>query len=142
MTFKATNWTPTEQIGERKIDQMNDNAEYLYQYTPRAVYTLGALRRAEGVKIASGRVVIGKSTSDTAGVEVRFGNYFSSRCEPNVTTGIVSSGQTNIFCVVNGIGRLLPDNRGFQVGVNIAAGQAKRDQILSTFYVSWSAMGY
>ena len=143
MTFRAINWTPTEQIGERKMDQMTDNAEWLYRNTPRAIYTLpGGLRRAEGVKLASGRVIITKRNSDTAAVEVRFGNFFSSRCEPNITTGIVSPGQTRVFCIINGIGRLIPDSRGFQVGINIAANNNKADKILKSMYVSWQAMGY
>lgn len=143
MSFKAINWTPSEQIGERKMDTMTDNAEWLYNNTPRSIYTLpGGLRRVEGVKIASGRVIITKRNRDTASVEVRFGNYFSSRCEPNITTGIVSAGQTKIFCVTNGIGRLLPDARGFQVGVNIAADNKKNDKIARSFYVAWQAMGY
>lgn len=143
MTFKAINWTPTEMIGERKMDAMTDNAEWLFKNTPRAVYTLpGGLRRAEGIKLASGRVIITKRNTDKATVEVRFGNYFSTRCEPNITTGVVSGGQTQIFCIVHGIGRLIPDARGFQVGVNIAAQNEKKDKILESFYVSWNAMGY
>lgn len=143
MIFSAINWTPNEQIGERKMDQMTDNAEWLYKFSPRAIYTLpGGLRRTEGVKIASGRVLITKRNSDSASAEVRFGNFFSSGCEPNITTGVVSVGQAKIFCVTNGIGTLLPDSRGFQVGVNIAADVKKRDKIMNSFYVTWSAMGY
>lgn len=144
MTFRAINWTPNEQIGERKMDQMADNSEWLYRNTPRAIYTLpGGIRRVEGVKMASGRAIITKRDRDSATVEVRFGNYFSSRCEPNITTGIVSANsQGRVFCVVHGIGRLIPDNRGFQVGVNIAATTKKLDKIAQTMYVTWQAMGY
>ena len=143
MTFKAMNWTPNEQVGGRKMDTLADNTEWLYDNTPRAIYTLpGGIRRVEGIKIASGRVVITKRTSDTAAVEVRFGNFFSSRCEPNITTGVVASGQARIFCVIRGIGRLLPDHRGFQTVVNVAAEAKKNDKIASTMYVSWQAMGY
>lgn len=143
MSFKAINWTPNEMVGERKMDTLADNTEWLYRNTPRAIYTLpGGLRRVEGVKIASGRVIITKRNRDSATVEVRFGNYFSTRCEPNITTGVVSAAQPRIFCVVNGIGRLIPDHRGFQVGVNVAAGQKKNDKITRTMYVGWQAMGY
>jgi hypothetical protein len=144
MTFKAVNWTPSELLAETKTDQMADNADYLFLNTPRAVYTLpGGLRRAQGVKIASGRVLIAKRLkSDSATATVRFGNFFSARCAPIITTGIVSEGQSRIFCIINGIGQLQPDNTGFQVGVNIAAESKKKDKIAHSFYVAWVAMGY
>ena len=142
MSFKATNWTPNEMIGEAKMDQMTQSADWLYNNTPRAVYTLpGGLRRAQGVKIASGRVLIRKSKKDSATATVRFGNFFSTRCEPIITTGIVSN-RVKTFCVINGLGnKLQPDHRGFNVGVNIAADAKKNDKIRS-FYVTWQAMGY
>lgn len=144
MSFKAVNWTPNELLAEAKTDQLGDNGEWLYVNTPRAIYTLpGGLRRVDGVRIASGRVFIAKkdkSDSDTA--TVRFGNFFTARCDPIITTGIVSEHQRKIFCVVSGIGQLQPDNRGFQVGVNIAAESKKKDVIAHSFYVSWQAMGY
>lgn len=142
--FRAVNWTPNERLGESKTDQMNDNAEYLYQRTPRAVYTLpGGLHRAEGIKICSGRVVIAKRPkTDAATVRVSFGNFFSSRCEPIVTTGVVSEKQTRIFCVVNGLGKLQPDTRGFNVEVNIARTNKRKGKLAHSFYVAWQAMGY
>lgn len=141
--FVATNWTPIEMIGERKMQTLADNAEWLYRNTPRGTYTLpGGIVRTEGIKIASGRIVIPKQAKDSATASVRFGNFFSSRCEPLVTTGIVSAHQPRIFATLRGLGQLLPDHRGFQVGVNIAAGSKKNDKIAHTFYVTWQAMGY
>lgn len=144
MSFKAVNWTPNELLAEAKTDQMGDNADYLFANTPRAIYTLpGGLRRAQGVKIASGRVLISKDPkSDSASATVRFGNFFTANCDPIITTGIVSEGQAKIFCVINGIGQLQPDNTGFQVGVNIAAESKKKDKISYSFYIAWQAMGY
>jgi len=144
MTFKAINWTPNEMVGERKMDAMTDNAEWLYNNTPRGIYTLpGGLRRVEGVKIAAGRVIIAKRMkSDSATAAVRFGNFFATRCEPIITTGIVAEHQTRIFCVINGLGQLQPDHRGFNVQVNINAGQKKNDKISQSFYVAWQALGY
>lgn len=144
MSFKAVNWTPNELLAEAKTDQMSDNADYLFANTPRAIYTLpGGLRRAQGVKIASGRVLIAKDMkSDSGAVTVRFGNFFTANCDPIITTGIVATGQRKIFCVINGIGQLQPDNTGFQVGVNIASENKKKDNISHSFYVTWQAMGY
>lgn len=144
MSFKAINWTPNEVVGERKFDQMTDNAEWLFNNTPRAIYTLpGGISRAQGIKIASGRVIISKRMkSDSATATVRFGNFFSTRCDPIITTGIVAEHQVRIFCVINGIGKLHPDHRGFNVEVNIAAEKKKNDKISRSFSVTWQAMGY
>lgn len=143
MSFKAINWTPSEMVGEAKMDAMTDNAEWLYRNTPRAIYTTsGGLRRVEGTRIVAGRVLVAKRAADSATVQVRFGNFFSTRCDPIVTTGVVSDAQTQIFCVISGIGQLLPDSRGFNVGVNVAAEVEKNDKISESFYVTWHAMGY
>ena len=93
--------------------------------------------------MASGRIIIAqRAKSDSASATVRFNNFFSARCEPIITTGIVSGHQPRIFCVVNGIGKLQPDDRGFNVQVNVAAEKKKNDKIAKSFYVTWSAMGY
>lgn len=140
--FKALNWTPAQKVGESQMDTLTGNIDWLYNNTPRAVYTLpSGLTRAEGVRMASGRALITKRKSDDATVTVRFGNFFSANCQPLITTGIVSEGQKKIFCVINGIDTLHPDNRGFQILVNIAASGAK-DKIARSFYVSWHALGY
>lgn len=142
MSFRAINWSPNEQVGDVKMNVLADNVNWLYKNTPRAIYTLpGGLRRVEGVKMASGRVIVPKQASDTATVEVRFGNYFTVNSEPNITTGVISPAQPRIFCVVRGLGRVIPDHRGFQVKVNVAAGKKKNDKIAKTLYVAWSAMG-
>lgn len=141
--YKAVNWSPTELLGQSKTEQLGDNAEWLFNNTPRAIYTLpGGLRRAEGIKLAAGRVLITKRKSDSATVTVRFADFFSSGCQPIVTTGIIAEGQTRIFCTVNGIGILQPDNRGFQASVNVAAETKKNDSIARSLYISWQAMGY
>lgn len=141
--FRAVNWSPSELVGEDKMDQMNSNMSWLRDNTPRGVYTLpSGLRRVEGLRIASGRVLITARKSDSAIAPVRFGNFFSSRCQPIVTTGIVAEGQRKIFAIINGFGQLHPDHRGFQVAVNIAADAEKFDRISKSFYVTWQAMGY
>lgn len=142
-TYKAVNWSPTELLGQTKTNQLGINADWLFQNTPRSIYTLpGGLVRTEGVKVATGRALVTKRNSDTAAVTVRFADFFTTDCEPIITTGIVSEGQTRIFCTINGIGKLQPDNTGFQAWVNIAAEHKKNDRIARSFYVTWQAMGY
>lgn len=144
MSFKAVNWSPNEILGAAKTDQMSNNAEWLYNRTPRSLYTLpGGLRREQGVRIVAGRVQIAQRLkTDTASVRVRFGNYFSTRCQPLITTGIVSGHQPRIHAVINGIGQLQPDHRGFNVQVNINADKKKNDHIARAFWINYMAIGY
>ena len=126
------------------MDQLANNVQWLFENTPRAMYTLpSGLRRVEGVRMSAGRVLIPRRTkSDTASATVRFGNFFSSSCEPIITTGIVTTHQRKIFVIINGIGRLNPDHTGFQVEVEVAAEGKKKDKIANSFYVTWQALGY
>lgn len=140
--FKAITWSPNELIGEPKMDTLVSNSEFLFYNTPRALYTLPGITRVEGVKLASGRGIITARAEDTAGLTISFGNFFSSGCEPIITTGIVAEGETAIFCVINGISTATPDNTGFQVEVNVATTNAAVDRFVRNVYINWMAMGY
>lgn len=139
--FRAVNFQPTQLLTEELLDQLATNQTWLFENTPRAIYTYGSLVRREGVRIVSGRALIGATAKTNSSVTVRFGNFFSANCNPNITTGIVSAKQRRFFVTVDGIGQLMPDNRGFQVHVSLDA-QKKADKISNNIYVSWIAMGY
>lgn len=138
--FKALNWSPNELIGEPKMDTLVSNAEFLFYNTPRVL--LSDIKRVEGVKIASGRGIIAPRDSDTAGLTISFGNFFSSGCQPIITTGISANNEVAIFCVVNGISTEQPDNTGFQVEVNVATTNAALDKFVQSVYINWMAVGY
>lgn len=140
--FKAVSFSPNELISDPKMDIITDNEDFLFRNTPRAIYTLPGIARVEGVRFASGRALISRSVSDSASVDVTFGNYFSNGCQPIITNGIISDNQTQVFCVVHGIGKIIPDHTGFRIEVNIAATNKKLDKIARGFYVTWTAMGY
>lgn len=140
--FKAIVWSPNELIGESKMDTLVSNSEFLFYNTPRALFTDTGIARVEGVKIASGRGIITARTSDTAGLTISFGNFFSNGCQPIITTGINSEGETAIFCVVSGISTAIPDNTGFKVEANVATTIAANDQFLRSVYINWMAVGY
>lgn len=145
MAYQAINWTPSEKIGEAKMDQMATNAEWLFANTPRAFYTSpGGITREQGVRMSAGRVIFGPTDKnvDTATAQVRFNNFFSVTSEPVITTGVISNGHYRVFCVHYGIGRLHPDHRGFNIKVNIAAENKNKDHIIKSFFVAWQAMGY
>lgn len=139
--YRAIAWMPNEVISDDKVNQMASNVQWLYEYTPRALFTDSGLTREEGVKIASGKVRFNKRKSDSASEEVRFNSFFSTYCQPNITTGLISSGQRKIWLAVEGLGDELPDHRGFRIGVTMEYGK-KKDKIANRFWVHWQAMGY
>jgi len=143
MAFQAINWTPNEIISEPKMDQLARNVQTLYNRMPQAIYNANVTRE-KGVRIVAGRALIpANQKSDNATVAVRFGNFFTARCEPIITTGVVTNNQVRIFCVINGLGsRLHPDHTGFNIAINVAAEAKKNDKIAHAFFVSWQAMGY
>lgn len=141
--FKIIQWSPSEIISDSRMDNINSNLSWLYDNTPRGLYTLpGGARKTTNIKIAAGRVAIPPTKSDNASASVRFGNFFSSGSQPIITTGIVSDFQRKIFCAINGFGELQPDHTGFQVFVNVAASKESNDYISSRFYITWQALGY
>lgn len=144
--YRAVSWEPLDLVGDDKMDQLANNIQYVYENTPRIKYTTPeGIRRFEGIKIASGRVVIPKKPkSDAASIAVRFGNFFSPGCEPNVTTGLnlpVHIPVTVSFRGFEGTG-LIPDHNGFQINVKVNESKKDKDNISRSFLVHWSAQGY
>lgn len=142
--YRAVSWAPLELIGEDKMDQMSSNIDYLRDNSLRGNYVfLNGGKRAEGLRIAGGKVLIPRNPkSDSASGPVRFGGFFSSGCKPIITTGIVADFNRRIFVAINGYGTLEPDHRGFQVFVNVAAENKKNDKIAGRMFVHWQALGY
>lgn len=142
-TFKATNWSQSELITQQKANVSNNNIDWLFRNTPRAMYTMpGNTRRAEGLKITSGKIIIAAPNDASAMGEVAFGSFFSTGCEPHVTTGVLASFPA-IACAVGGIGQGFPDHRGIRVKIQIADWyKTVRPTFGETVYVSFIAMGY
>lgn len=146
--YRAISWAPYEVLTETRMNQSENNLQWLHDNTPRALYTGpreegASINRREGIRIASGRAVFSKRDSDRATTSVQFGSFFSEYCSPNITLGLLTNGQRKIFVVHSGLGnQLVPDHRGFDISVEVAAADEKNDAILKKFWVSWMAMGY
>jgi hypothetical protein len=140
--YRAMTFMPYDLISTDTMNQEVANIQWLFENTPRVLYTTPALKRAEGVKIACGKVAFQKRKSDTAQETVDFGNFFSRNCNPSITTGTMSNGQRKIFVVYSGLHGLQPNHQGFRLMVEIAADKKKKDKIAKQFWVSWIAMGY
>ena len=144
--YRAISWQPRDLLGDDKMDQMNSNVQWLFENTPRGMFTTPeGIRRFEGIRIASGRAVIPKKPkADTHAVRVGFNNFFSTGCEPNITLGLnmaVNQPMTCNFRGYEGTG-MQPDHNGFVIAVRNNATNKAKDVLSRSFMVHWIAMGY
>ena len=145
--FRAMTFVKNDVITTDKMDQLDSNHQWLLENTPRSKVFVGngtATNLLTKGMVVGGKVAIKKNLKEqTAKVRVNLGSAFDPKCQPHVTTGIVSDFQRKIFCVINGPGgKDLPNASGFEVVINIAADAKKHDKIEKGFYVCWSAFGW
>jgi len=138
--FRAVSWQPNEIVSDAKMDQVANNAQWLFENKTSATYNAHGVRRVVGLKIAFGMMLFTASKLGTQERTAYFGNYFSSACHPIVVLTPVTF-QLRTFAVVNGIGVLHPDHRGFQCQVACYTYMNKL-QIERNFYVNWYAGGF
>ena len=140
--FKVISWSEFDVIDEDKMDALVTNDIWLRDNMMRGQYRGHNIRITEGVKMLSGMVYITSRKQSYATTNVSFGGFFLSTCQPIVTIGIVSSHQRRIFATLDGIGKMHPDSRGFQIHVQVEGDTKKQKKIQKNFYVNWQAMGY
>lgn len=141
--FVAVNWTANQIIDEDSLDQLNSNTVYLRNQSVNGKYMhLNGGVTDFGVKILCGKKQITPRKSDTALLSVGFAKLFTPESAPVVTTSLTSPGPVKFFHIVNGIGRLHPDHRGFEVKVNVYADVKANDTFSQSIFVNWIAMGY
>lgn len=142
--FVATQWQPLDLLEETKMDDMANGIQFVHDNTPRARFNVGSsYSRAQGIKIASGRVTIPRNMKkDQDSVTVNFGNFFTAGCSPLVTTGIMSPVQNNIYCTFRGLTRLEPDHNGMRIEIEIGDKDKEKSKIRRSFAVHWQAMGW
>jgi hypothetical protein len=142
LPYKVISWNPYELITEDKMNQDAYNVHWLYENTPRVIYTSPSVNRTQGIKIACGRVEFTKKNDDEDERNISFGGFFSNGCHPVVTVSVTSPGQRKIFAVTSGLNQLHPNENGFKIKIEVAAQANKVDKIKKAFWVHWIAMGY
>lgn len=140
--FKVVSWSPDDPITDEQMDNMVSNDNWLRDNSVNGLYTGHGVRRKEGVKIASGLALIHSRKQPSALKRVEFNNFFLSVCRPVVTTGTVSGSQRMVWVTIDGLGKLHPDNRGFNAHVHVWASDKKNRRIKRNMYVAWHAVGY
>lgn len=142
--YRAVSWQPNELITEGKLDQLANNAQWLFENTPRANYRGHGVRKADGIRIACGLIPMPANKTAAAEGSVYFGNFFNTGCRPIITTGLISPVQKQFFISINGLGNsnTHPDNNGFQAHIRLNIQPNHAQNITKTVYVTWQAMGY
>lgn len=138
--FRPISWAPLELVTEDKLDQIANNAQWLFENDVRGTYSAQGVRRAEGIKIMGSIVTFPASADGVQTKSIYFNNFFSTGCKPVVTTGVVSF-QLRTFIITSGLGVMFPDYRGFDITC-LCLDSANKSRIERTFYVQWIAMGY
>lgn len=144
MSFTPMTWEPLDLISDDKMDNLVNNIQWVNDNTPRALYSSNTITRKEGVKIASGRIIVPKKGKQhETSVEVNFPAFFTPGSTPNITTGINARNQQNIYAVFRGKPGtgLLPDNTGFQLDILMGQEDGEKRKIVQPFWVHWQAMG-
>lgn len=141
LPFRAISFQPSELLSMDKLNQLASNVNWIEANTPRVFYNAAHVRRKENIGIMCGKVYFAPDNADRASARVDFANFFSNNTLPIIATSLVTAAQTKVFHVINGIGQIQPDNRGFNVDIEVAATLEKNDKIKTT-HVHWIAMGY
>lgn len=144
--FKYQNFVTDAPLTTDDLDQVQTNLQYLFDNTPRGrLYKEGSGKsESEFLMVVCGREWIEKSkTEDTVVRKIKIGGGFSSKCRPNITTGVGSGGKYQVFCQVNGPGgTLLPDSNSFEIKVYVRPVKNEEWKIPKGFWVTWQAWGW
>jgi len=159
--FKAMQYTRDDPITKDSLDTLQSNYQWLYENSPRGrYYEASGLPLDEKTIILAGKARIRKNRkSATERTSVRFGRTFDPRCQPHITTGIISDFQRRIYCVVNGpVGIDYPNANGFDIKATVhfdeeeikkqnkGKGKNKKKKVKPKiereFFVAWHAFGF
>lgn len=141
--FKPISWAPNEPITDDKLNTMATNDTYLRNVMVRGHYIAQGVNRNEGIKIMGGMVAFAPTKQLHTQKNIGFANFFSTGCQPIVTTGLISTLSKMVFVSVDGPGQnLMPSSTGAQISVMPFAYQPGNRKINKTLYVAWHALGW
>ncbi len=139
--YKATSWQDNEPIFTSKLNQMTNNDQWLYENTPRMMYTAYNQKRTEGLKVACGYLLCQPAANGIQQHTVQFPNFFSEACTPIVITGLMHNGEVRLHHGIRGINQQYPDHRGFEILGNVDV-TGKWTRMTKIFWIPWIAMGF
>lgn len=139
--FKPTSWGDNEPVFTSKLNTMTQNEQWLFENTPRMLYTAYNTKITRSMKIACGILLCRPSGTNVQQHTQTFGTFFSTACKPVVVTSLQHSGEVRFHWGIKGINATYVDSRGFEVlgGADITG---KWTRMTKNFWIHWIAMGY
>lgn len=139
--YAPVQWTPGP-ITLPGLQQMANNEQWLFENMPAMYYTGPQIKRTGGLKIAAGRLPFPSTKQGYIDMNVYFGNFFTSGCNPVVTTTVHSYYRGRKFASVMGLGGATNiDSRGF-MAVICAVEPVGQDNSIHGGILNWMAVGY
>jgi hypothetical protein len=141
--YKSVSWADNEPIFTSKLNTMTNNDQWLFENTPRMVYSSygGAGKRSSQLKIAAGVLTVGANGQNVQTARQLFGSFFSTACKPVVVTSLAHQGEVRLHWGIKGISTTYVDSRGFDVlmGADVTG---KWTHMTKTFWIHWIAVGF
>lgn len=145
--FVPMSWNG-ESITTDKLNQMCNNTQYLFDRSPRIRMMVGGVPRDSGIKILSGKTAYAPDTTKNWTImNVYFGSFFSSGCNPAVTVSLEASGwqgQRN-HVVLGGLGTSGNGTVGGpidQTGFSAVISTEAYSTLIVGGWIHWTAVGY
>lgn len=141
--YKPTTWGD-EPVFTDKLNQMANNEQWLYENTPRMMFSAWGIKRTSGVKVLAGIAICQGNQALWSPTSVNFGTFFSSGCKPVVVTGTQpTSSKWRYHTIIKGIGTYYPDHRGIEIHVGADYyGTSTRNTVDSRVYVHYVVIGW
>lgn len=138
--FRDITWGPNENISSARLNEMANNARFLFDNMPRGYYRAYGVERKTGIKIAAGVAYVTPNKKRDKHQNVPFGSFFSAGSKPVVVTGLYISNQSRIHHGVKNMnGRTVPDHHGFRLTVSCDS-ETKKNVFTKAFYIPWIAV--
>lgn len=139
--YKPVAWTEGP-LQVSKLQQMADNDQWLFENGARMLYYAHGISRATGNKMLCGFMLFPAYQLQLQSATQYFPNFFSAGCQPVVTASLYSIGLKKVHLMLTGIGRDLPDHRGFAAYLSTDDNTSSTNYFHSVTRLGWIAMGY
>lgn len=142
--FRPVAWQPNDDLSMDKLNQMNQNDQYLFDNTANMVYRdVSLIRTTTGLKLISGIATIGVGSGQSRSVNVDYSGEFDTGISPIITTGLIvtNSNEHESTLTIRGRGTTLPNDSGFQFRFEMRRSSKADQKVKGTLYCHYMALG-
>ena len=142
--FRPVAWQPDDDLSMDKLNQMNQNDQYLFDNTANMVYRdVSRIRTTTGLKLIAGVVTIGVGLGQSKSVNVDYAGEYDTGIAPIITTGLIvtNSNEHDSSLTIRGRGTTLPNDAGFQFRWEMRKNLVENQCVKGTLYCHYMALG-